>query len=115
MLPNEKSDCMKTTRILNERQNQVDDSDASALAELLSGVKALKTPDYGELNSRTGRNDRLLHALLCAYAKHALDSQEIGWEELVEILHNAICYEIGHDAFQRWLARMDADADLSCD
>jgi hypothetical protein len=75
-------------------------------AELLSGVVALKEPDNHKLNVHTGRNDRLLHAVLCAYAKHELNAEDIGWEELGDILHSAICNEIGDDTFGVWVARI---------
>lgn len=74
----------------------------STTTELLRGIEALTRPDYHKLNVNAGRNDRLLHAVLCAYAKHVLDAEEIGWEELGYILHSAICNEIGDDAFQAW-------------
>lgn len=75
-------------------------------AELLSGVVALTKPDYNKLNVHAGRNDRLLHAVLCAYAKHALNAEDIGWEELGDILQSAICNEIGEDTFGAWIARV---------
>ncbi len=77
--------------------------------DLLSGMQALKKPNYHALNVHTGRNDRLLHAALCAYAKHTLLGDSIGWDELGDILHNAICNEIGDDAFCAWLDRISAE------
>lgn len=74
--------------------------------ELLSGVDHLARPDYHKLNEHAGRNDRLLHAVLCAYAKHHLDTSHIGWSELGDILHSAICNEIGDDAFCVWVERI---------
>ena len=76
---------------------------------LLSGVKALTEPDYGRLNLVTGRNDRLLHAVLCAYAKHHLDCEDIGWNQLGDILCHAICETIGDDAFCAWIDRIKPD------
>jgi predicted RNA-binding Zn-ribbon protein involved in translation (DUF1610 family) len=73
---------------------------------LLSGVNALTSPDWHRLNAKTHRNDRLLHAVLCAYAKHHLDCEDIGWDQLGEILCDVICNEIGDVEFQRWLERM---------
>lgn len=70
--------------------------------ELLSGVEALTDPDYHKLNRAAGRNDRLLHAVLCAYAKHHLGCEDIGWNQLGDILHSAICNEIGDEAYIRW-------------
>jgi len=74
--------------------------------ELLAGVKALTKPDYHELNLHPSRNDRLLHAVLCAYAKHHLDCEDIGWEQLGDILHHAISNEIGDDEYCQWLDRI---------
>lgn len=73
---------------------------------LLTGVEALTNPVYHDLNDHAGRNDRLLHAVLCAYAKHHLDCEDIGWTQLGEILQSAICNEIGDDGYRRWLEAM---------
>lgn len=77
--------------------------------ELLSGVEALTKPNYRKLNVRAGRNDRLLHAVLCAYAKHHLGCEDIGWNQLGDILHSAICNEIGDDAYCQWGDTMKPD------
>jgi len=76
---------------------------------LLSGVEALTKPNYHSLNKKAGRNDRLLHAVLCAYAKHSLDCDDIGWNELGNILHSAICNEIGNEAYIAWGERIKGD------
>jgi len=70
--------------------------------ELLSGVQALTNPNYRTLNVHAARNDRLLHAVLCTYAKHHLGIEDIGWNKLSDILHAAICNEIGDDAYCQW-------------
>lgn len=49
-----------------------------------------------------GKNE-LLEAVKMAYRKHHLDDPDIGWEELSDILHNAICNEIGDDGYCDWL------------
>lgn len=82
---------------------------ATGCRELLSGINALTKPDYHKLNRATERNDRLLHAVLCAYAKHHMGSEDIGWNQLGDILHSAICEAIGDDAYCAWSARMKAD------
>jgi len=79
----------------------------SRVAGLLSSKKALTEPDYHYLNRHAERNDRLLHAVLCSYAKHHFDRDEIGWEQLDDILMNAICNEIGDDAFCSWVEMME--------
>lgn len=78
-------------------------------SDLLSGVESLTKPDYHKLNVHAGRNDRLLHAVLCAYAKHHLDCEDIGWDQLGDMLQSVICNEIGDDAFCRWLETMRKD------
>jgi len=75
-------------------------------SDLLAGVESLTKPEYHKLNEHAGRNDRLLHAVLCAYAKHHLDCEDIGWDQLGEMLQSVICNEIGDDAFCRWLDTM---------
>lgn len=91
--------------------NQKPKSEAKREAELyytalLAGVGPLTNPNYHELNKHAGRNDRLLHAVLCAYAKHHLDCDDIGWNQLGDMLQSVICNEIGDDAFCRWLDTM---------
>lgn len=82
---------------------------ATGCRELLSGIKALTEPDYHKLNRATGRNDRLLHAVLCAYAKHHMGCEDIGWNQLGDILHSAICEAIGDDAYCAWGDRIKLD------
>lgn len=77
--------------------------------DLLAGVKQLTNPNYHNLNIHAGRNDRLLHAVLCAYAKHNLDCDDIGWNQLGDILHSAICNEIGDDEYIKWGERIKKD------
>lgn len=81
----------------------------NANPELLTGIKALTHPNFHKLNEHDGRNDRLLHAVLCAYVKHHLGSEEIGWEKLGEILHDVICNELGDDEYCDWLERMSPE------
>jgi len=76
----------------------------SAPIDMLTGVEALTKPDCHKLNVHAGRNDRLFRAVLCAYTKHELNAAAIGWEQLGEILHSAICNEIGDDSFLVWAA-----------
>ena len=78
-------------------------------SDLLSGVESLTKPDCHKLNVHDGRNDRLLHAVLCAYAKHHLDCEDIGWNKLSDILHCAISNEIGDDEYIAWCERIKKD------
>ena len=77
--------------------------------ELLAGVEQLTKPDFHKLNVHAGRNDRLLHAVLCAYAKHHLECPDIGWNQLGDILHDAICNEIGDKEYLAWCSRLNCD------
>lgn len=79
---------------------------ANGCTELLSGIEALTNPDYRQLNIASKRNDRLLHAVLCAYAKHHLSCDDIGWNQLGNILHSAICNEIGDEDYIAWSERI---------
>lgn len=81
------------------------------IKQLLSGVEGLTKPDYHKLNVHAGRNDRLLHAVLCAYAKHHLDCDDIGWNQLGDILHNALVNELGDDEFIAWGERIVGNKD----
>jgi len=77
-----------------------DNLSESGFNALLDGVTKLSHPDFHLLNKR---GQRLLHACLCAYAKHSCDVEEIGWDELGDILCNAICEEIGDENYRKWL------------
>ncbi len=70
---------------------------------LLKNMAALVSPSYDKLNDN---HHRLLHAVLCAYAKHHLDRNEIGWKHLSDILCNAICEEIGDKEYCKWMDTM---------
>lgn len=45
---------------------------------------------------------QLTKAVMSAYAKHVLDNDAIGWDELADILCDAICEAIGDHAFCSW-------------
>jgi hypothetical protein len=84
-------------------------AEAVGSSDLLAGIDALVKPDYHALNVNRGRNDRLLHAVLCCYAKHTLDSDQIGWEQLNDILHSALLEAIGQEELLRWESRLNED------
>ena len=44
----------------------------------------------------------LLHACQMAYKKHHKGDDSIGWEELSDILLNALCESMGDDEFVKW-------------
>lgn len=74
---------------------------------LLANHKVLLHPPWGRMNTR----DRLLHACLMAYAKHHLDSQHIGWNQVSDTLHNAICEAVGDESYCEWSDRIKSEAD----
>lgn len=97
---------------MNTRKRPTSDAQreaATGCREMLSGIKALTEPNYHKLNFCARRNDRLLHAVLCAYAKHHLGSDDIGWNHLGDILHSAICNEIGDENFCQWADQIKPD------
>lgn len=96
-----------TTAEANDSRTASDE--AVVCKELLAGVESLTKPDFDKLNVHAGRNDRLLHAVLCAYAKHHLDCVDIGWNQLGEILHDAICNEIGDKEYLAWCSKLNFD------
>ncbi len=73
---------------------------------LLKDLSALTHPSYHTLNDN---HHRLLHAVLCAYAKHHLNRDEIGWTQLSDILCNAICEEIGDVEYCGWMDMMRSE------
>lgn len=80
--------------------------------EMMSGIKALVKPDYHKLNVHDSRNDRLLHAVMCAYAVEFLEVNDIGHGKLGDILHNAIANAIGSDEYCRWSDRIKAEMEV---
>lgn len=44
-----------------------------------------------------------IDALKSAYLKHNTGDDSIGWDELRDILCDALCNEIGDKEFQKWL------------
>lgn len=52
------------------------------------------------LTERTQR--QIVAAIMYAYAKHVLDKEDVGWDELGDILLNALCEAIGDDGYGRW-------------
>jgi hypothetical protein len=48
-------------------------------------------------------NQILLDAVKNAYRKHHLGDDSIGWDELSEILENALCNVMGDEGYQKWI------------
>lgn len=47
-------------------------------------------------------SDRLFHACLVAYLKAHCGNDDIGWSQMSDILHSAICEAMGDDQFCKW-------------
>ena len=45
----------------------------------------------------------LFYACRMAYRKHCLNEESIGWDELSEILKEALCNHMGDEGFILWL------------
>lgn len=57
-------------------------------------------------------SQRLLHAVLVAYLKHHEGNDDIGWHELGDVLHTAICEAVGDDTYCAWIEkRKESDAE----
>lgn len=48
-------------------------------------------------------SESLLNAVKMAYRKHHLGDTEIGWDELSDMLLDALCELMGDEEFNRWL------------
>lgn len=57
--------------------------------------------------ARTYREMRLLRAVKLAYQKHCLNDDGIGWDELGDILLDALCEAMGDDGYQKWMAELE--------
>lgn len=67
-------------------------------------ASTLRNYQVGDARSRTQYvSQRLLHVTLLTYLKHhKQDNDVIGWEELGDAIHAAICEAIGDDEFCKW-------------
>jgi len=85
---------------MKDREATINDIDPEVKQQLLCGIIGLRNPPYHHPGMDT--QARLLHACLCAYRKHVSMNSNLGWDELGEILHNAICEAIGDNGFVEW-------------
>jgi hypothetical protein len=67
---------------------------------MLNGIEGRKVID--DFNCLISLNDQLLEAVKAAYLKHHLGSDTIGWDELSNILLNALCAALGDKGYQDW-------------
>lgn len=51
----------------------------------------------------------LLGAVKAAYRKHHLNDDSIGWQELSEILFNALTESMGDGEFNKWLKEVEKE------
>ncbi len=49
---------------------------------------------------------QLLMAVQIAYRKHCLNDDSIGWNELSDILQNALCEAMTDGGYQDWLKKI---------
>jgi chromosome segregation ATPase len=56
-----------------------------------------------ELFDSDERIEVLEDALKKSYRKHWLNDEHIGWQELGDIIYNALCISLGDDGFEKWL------------
>lgn len=45
----------------------------------------------------------MINACMLAYRKHVLGDDSIGWDELGNVLRDALCEFMGDGSFQTWL------------
>lgn len=46
---------------------------------------------------------QVMHALCSAYQKHVCGDELIGWDELSDLMTDALCEAMGDDDFNFWL------------
>lgn len=52
----------------------------------------------------------LFFACKMAYRKHYLNDESIGWDELSEVLKEALCCYMGDDEFVLWLHELNSES-----
>jgi len=70
----------------------------------------LSLPSLREaLEKATGKvevNESLVDALKAVYRKHVMDDDSIGWDELSDIVKDALCDAIGDERFNEFLSEV---------
>jgi thiol-disulfide isomerase/thioredoxin len=61
------------------------------------------------LDKQQDQDHELLTAVQKAYRKHCLNDNSIGWEELDNILLNALCNSMGDKGYQQWMEDIKND------
>lgn len=77
--------------------------------KLLTDKDFLFKPNFHELTVE----DMVFRACLLSYIKHGnfFCSDDIGWNQLHDTLHNAICNVIGDDEYVKWGEMLDEQED----
>lgn len=70
----------------------------------LSVLLQMSIADLGNVN--VSQQNLTTRALMLAYAKHNLGSDEIGWNELGHTLLDALCEAVGDENYQNWVQRL---------
>lgn len=69
---------------------------------LLTAVQAKEMVEH-ILGETLRQRESLLVACQAAYAKHHMDCDLIGWDELSIILHEALCNSMGSEEYGKWV------------
>jgi hypothetical protein len=56
-----------------------------------------------ELEQSQAKNGKLLNVVQVAYRKHHLSDESIGWDELSDIMLDALCESMGDKGYKKWL------------
>ena len=59
--------------------------------------------DLVEYKDIPAGRDSLLAACQAAYRKHHMDDDSVGWNELSDMLLDALCNSMGSDGYHKWL------------
>lgn len=59
-----------------------------------------------DAEAKTHPNPQMLKALQMAYQKHHIGLVEIGWDQLSDTLHDALCEAMGDAGYQEWIRSM---------
>lgn len=72
-------------------------------SDLCESDQKIVMSNMGRLKRREESRESMLEALKMAYRKHHMGDESIGWSELGDIMHDALCNEMGDDAYIEWL------------
>jgi hypothetical protein len=90
---------MWTAYLDHMRKPTHEEIDAVVLGAALQAWKGIE-PVIKEIERQ---RDTLLSAVKYAYRKHHLGDENIGWDELSEILQCALCEAMGDEGCEKWV------------